>query len=83
MAYNLFLFQGFSELDPENIKTYGSGGSVVLRLTENIKPNRHFLFFDNYFFPMGFLKNYCTIKYTPLVQSGPIGLPNHLFCLIN
>lgn len=53
LAYNLFLFQGFSELDPENIKTYGSGGSVVLRLTENIKPNRHFLFFDNYFSSYG------------------------------
>lgn len=53
LSYNLYLFQGYFELDPENIKTYGSGGSVVLPLTENIKPNRHFLIFDDYFSSYG------------------------------
>jgi len=53
LAYNLFIFQGFFELDPESIKTFGSGGTAVLHLTKNIKPNRHFLFFDNYFSSYG------------------------------
>lgn len=46
-------FQGYYELDQDLIKTIGSGASVVLYLTQNVKPNRHFLFFDNFFSSFG------------------------------
>jgi len=53
MAYNFMLFQGYSELDSNLVKSVGSGGSVVLHLTQNVPPNRHFLYFDNYFSSFG------------------------------
>lgn len=53
LIYNFLLFQGFFELPPNNLKSYGCGGSTVLYLTKDIKPNRHFLFFDNYFSTFG------------------------------
>lgn len=53
LIYNSLLFQGNFELDGENVKNYGFGGSIVLHLTENIKPNSHFLFFHDYFSSFG------------------------------
>ncbi|XP_025194766.1 piggyBac transposable element-derived protein 3-like [Melanaphis sacchari] len=53
MAYNFMLFQEYSELDSNLVKSVGSGGSVVLHLTQNVPPNRHFLYFDNYFSSFG------------------------------
>lgn len=50
MIYNFILYQGAeTEFDPRIKKLFGLGGAVVLQLTENIKPNTHYLFFDNYF----------------------------------
>lgn len=51
--YNILLFQGYYEYDQELVKTVGSGASVVLYLTQNVKPNRYFLFFDNFFSSFG------------------------------
>ncbi|XP_026805825.1 piggyBac transposable element-derived protein 1-like [Rhopalosiphum maidis] len=44
---------GYSELDSNLVKSVGFGGSVVLHLTQNVPPNRHFLYFDNYFSSFG------------------------------
>lgn len=50
MVYDLLLNQGSNtELDQENKADFGLGGSVVLKLCEQIKKNRHILYFDNFF----------------------------------
>lgn len=50
LVYNLLLYQGSSTQIDENMqKNFGLGGAIVLKLVENLKPNKHFLFFDNYF----------------------------------
>ncbi|XP_015369501.1 PREDICTED: piggyBac transposable element-derived protein 3-like [Diuraphis noxia] len=51
--YNILPFQGYYELDQDLIKTVGSGASVVLYLTQNVKPNRYFLFLGNFFSSFG------------------------------
>ncbi|CAI6355190.1 unnamed protein product [Macrosiphum euphorbiae] len=51
--YNILPFQGYYECDQDLIKHVGSGATVVLYLTQNVKPNRHFLFFDNFFSSFG------------------------------
>lgn len=53
IIYNIFLYQGFFELDSNDIKCFGSGGSVVLHLTKNVKSNSHYIFFDNFFSSFG------------------------------
>lgn len=50
LVYNLLLYQGSSTQIDENMqKNFGLGGAIVLKLVENLKPNKHFLFFDNFF----------------------------------
>lgn len=48
--YDFILYQGSNtEIEPNLLKCFGLGGSVVLTLTKNLEPNKHFLHFDNYF----------------------------------
>lgn len=50
IVYNLYLYQGSTpDIHPDALKIFGLGGSVVLKLVENLKQNIHFLFFDNFF----------------------------------
>jgi len=50
IVYNLYLYQGSTpDIHPDALKIFGLGGSVVLKLVENLKQNTHFLFFDNFF----------------------------------
>lgn len=50
MVYDLLLYQGSNtELDQETKAHFGLGGSVVLKLCEQLKKNRHILYFDNFF----------------------------------
>lgn len=50
MVYDMLLYQGKStEIDPNFLKKYGLGASVVLKLVESLEKNKHFLFFDNFF----------------------------------
>jgi hypothetical protein len=37
------------EVDDDLKKTFGVGGAVVISLTENLKPNCHYLTMDNFF----------------------------------
>lgn len=48
--YDFILYQeSNTEIEPNLLKCFGLGGSVVLTLTKNLEPNKHFLHFDNYF----------------------------------
>jgi len=50
MVYDLLLYQGSNtELDQKTKAHFGLGGSVVLKLCEQLKKNRHILYFDNFF----------------------------------
>jgi hypothetical protein len=50
LVYNLILYQGnMIEVDNDLKKTFGVGGAVVISLTENLKPNCHYLTMDNFF----------------------------------
>jgi len=50
LVYNLILYQGnMIEVDDDLKKTFGVGGAVVISLTENLKPNCHYLTMDNFF----------------------------------
>lgn len=50
IVYNMILYQGAStNINVDLQKNFGLGGAVVLSLTQNIKKNRHFLYFDNFF----------------------------------
>jgi hypothetical protein len=50
LVYNLLLYQGSSTQIDENMqKKFGLGGAIVLKLVENLKPNKYILFFDNFF----------------------------------
>ncbi|XP_015367868.1 PREDICTED: piggyBac transposable element-derived protein 3-like [Diuraphis noxia] len=53
---------GYSELDSNLVKSVGSGDSVVLHLTQNVPPNRHFLYFDNYFSSFGLFERLQQLK---------------------
>lgn len=45
----MLLYQGKStDIDPNFLKKYGLGTSVVLKLIESLEKNEHFLFFDNF-----------------------------------
>jgi len=51
IVYNMILYQGMStNIDDELQKNFGFGGAIVVCLTQNICENRHFLYFDNFFF---------------------------------
>lgn len=46
MMYNLFLYQGWTpDLDQKDLKTFGLGGAVVLKLVQNIKKKCTLLIF--------------------------------------
>lgn len=50
IVYNMILYQGVStNINKDLQKIFGLGGAVVLDLTKHLTPNRHFLFFDNFF----------------------------------
>lgn len=50
MVYDILLYQEKStEIDPNFLKKYGLGASVVLKFVESLEKNKHFLFFDNFF----------------------------------
>lgn len=50
MAYDFLIYQGATtELDPDNLKKFGLGASVVLHLVKRIDNEGHKLYFDNYF----------------------------------
>jgi len=50
IVYNMILYQGVStNINKDLQKNFGLGGAVVLDLTKHLTPNRHFLFFDNFF----------------------------------
>lgn len=50
IVYNLYLYQGSTpDIHPDVLKKFGLGGSIVLKLDENLKKNTHYLFFDNFF----------------------------------
>ncbi|XP_046392264.1 piggyBac transposable element-derived protein 3-like [Ischnura elegans] len=50
LCYDFLVYQGATtEIEPEYLKRFGLGASVVLQLTKRIKTEGHFLYFDNYF----------------------------------
>lgn len=50
IIYDLVLFQGANtKLDEMTKNNLGFGGAVVMKLTEHVEPQKHFLYFDNYF----------------------------------
>jgi len=50
LVYNLLLYQGSSTQIDENMqKNFGLGGAIVLKLVENLKPNKHFFIFRQLF----------------------------------
>jgi hypothetical protein len=52
IVYDLLLYQGSNtELDQATKTHFGLGESVVLKLCEQLKKNRHILYFDNFFIP--------------------------------
>lgn len=53
------------------MKDYGFGGSIVLHLIENLKPNRHFLFFQDYFTSFGLLKK---LYHLGIYATGSVGV---------
>ncbi|XP_025194330.1 piggyBac transposable element-derived protein 4-like [Melanaphis sacchari] len=68
LVYNLLLYQGSSTQIDENMqKNFGLGGAIVLKLVENVKPNKHFLFFDNYFSSYNLFC--CLLKYKILAAG--------------
>ncbi|KAI4469673.1 transposase is4 [Holotrichia oblita] len=50
MAYDFVIYQGATTgLDPDSLKKYGLGASVILHLVKRIENEGHKLLFDNYF----------------------------------
>lgn len=50
IIYDLVLFQDANiELDEMTKNNLGFGGAVVMKLTEHVEPQNHFLYFNNYF----------------------------------
>lgn len=45
------------------------GGATVLKLVENLEPNKHTLYLDNYFLFITYFAVYQSIKYLLLGQS--------------
>jgi hypothetical protein len=49
-VYDFILYQGAStEINSDLQKQFGVGGAIVLQLTQGVKKNSHFLYFDNFF----------------------------------
>ncbi|XP_026819612.1 piggyBac transposable element-derived protein 3-like [Rhopalosiphum maidis] len=62
IVYNSLLYQGSNtNINDFMQKNYGLGGAVVLKLVENLKPNSHNLFFDNFFSSYNLFG--CLLKY--------------------
>jgi len=62
IVYNSLLYQGSNtNINDFMQKNYGLGGAVVLKLVENLKPDSHNLFFDNFFSSYNLFG--CLLKY--------------------
>lgn len=62
IVYNLLLYQGSNtHINDFMQKNYCLSGAVVLKLVKNLKPNSHYLFFDNFFSSYNVFA--CLLKY--------------------
>jgi len=78
IVYNMILHQeNMIELNPEIQNKYGLGGSVVLKLVENLQKDNHILFFDHFFGSYNLLisLDYLGIKAAGLVHMNSFANP--------